>query len=432
MARNSNLLTVLKVKQLTTPGRYCDGDGLYLLVQANGNRSWVYRWRDRVTGKLRDKGLGPLRIVSLAQARDRASVCRDTVWNGGDPIAAPRDERAAQRLARAKRTTFATCCSRYIEAHKAGWRNAKHGDQWTATLGTYAATLYPLNVADVDTGLVVKCLEPIWTTKTETARRVRARIEAVLDWATVRGFRSGDNPARWKGNLEHILPKPGKVAKKRKHPALPFDDMHRFMEALKSRTGAAKALEFQVLTACRPGEVRGAQWAEFDLDAALWTVPADRMKANREHVVPLSPAAVKLIRAQPRVPGSPYVFAAPRGGMYSDAVMTKLVKDMHAADIAAGGAGFIDPKQRDTDGNPLVAVPHGFRSTFRDWTAERTGYARDVAEMALAHTIGDKVEAAYRRGELLVKRTRMMADWAKFIHTPPANGGVTPIRRKAG
>lgn len=432
MARESNRLTALKIRQCREPGRYSDGDGLYLYVQANGNRSWVFRWRDRVTGKLRDKGLGPERVVTLAQARERASACRDQVWNGGDPIAAVRDKREAQRLAHAKRTTFAECCAAYIDSHRAGWRNEKHADQWTSTLGTYAAPLYPLNVGDIDTGLVVKCLEPIWKTKTETARRVRARMEMVLDWATVRGYRMGDNPARWKGNLEHLFPKAGKVAKKRNQPALPFDHMHRFMVALRARPGAARMLEFAILCASRPGEVRGARWDEFDLEAGTWTIPAERMKAHREHVVPLSDAAVKLIKAQPHFRGSDYVFAAPRGGMYSDATMTKVVKDMHAADLAAGNAGFTDPKQRDTDGNPMVAVAHGFRSTFRDWAAERTSYPRDVAEMALAHAIGDKVEAAYRRGDLFTKRTRLMADWAKFIDTPPAKGGVTPIRRKAG
>ena len=256
---------------------------------------------------------------------------------------------------------------------------------------------------------VVKILEPIWNTKTETATRLRGRIESVLDWATVRGFRHGENPARWKGHLDKILPKPSKVTKVEHHVALPVDDIGAFMAELRKREGvAARALEFAILTAARSGEVRGATWSEIDLDSGVWIIPGERMKAGREHRVPLSEGAIKLLQALPRFGHTDLVFVAPRGGMLSDMTMTAVMRRME-----------------------VDAVPHGFRSTFRDWAAERTAYPRDVAEMALAHTIGDKVEAAYRRGDLFEKRCRMMADWAAFCNTK-VTGDVVPINRKKG
>lgn len=413
MVRDSNRLTVLKVKQLTKPGRYADGDGLYLFVQGNGSRSWVYRWRDRVTGKLRDRGLGPARIVSLAQARERAAKCRDEVWNGGDPIAAAKDRKQAARLELAKRTTFAECCERYIAAHRNSWRNEKHAAQWEATLATYAATLSPLNVADIDTGLVVKCLEPIWETKTETASRVRQRIEAVLGWATVRGFREGDNPARWRGHLDTLLPKPNAIRKVQHMAALPHAEINGFISELRKAKGlGARALELQILTAMRPGAVAGARWDEFDLDNALWTIPGERMKSRkgkedaREHTVPLSAPALALLNALPRV--GEFVFPNKKAHITTAAMLkaTRAVRD------------GVDS--------------HGFRSTFRDWGAECTNYPRDLLEAALAHTLKDKTEAAYLRTKLVAKRAPLMAAWAARCEQPdPTGANVVPIRKQS-
>lgn len=415
MARESNRLTALKVKQLTQPGRYADGDGLYLFVQASGNRSWVYRWRDRITGKLRDKGLGPVRIVTLALARERAAGCREQVWNGGDPVAAVRAHKAAARLALAKRTTFSECCEKYIAAHKASWRNAKHADQWTNTLATYAAKLMPLDVADIDTGLVVKCLEPIWETKTETASRVRGRIESVLGWATVRGFREGDNPARWRGHLDTLLAKPNTLKNVEHMAALPHTQINGYLTQLRKSPGlGAKALELQIFTAMRPGAVAGARWDEFDTDAKLWTVPGERMKSRkgtenaREHVVPLSAPALALLASLPRI--GPCVFP----GLKKNTTLTT------AAILKAARA-----VRDDVDS-------HGFRSTFRDWAAECTNYPRELAEAALAHTLKDKTEAAYLRTKLVAKRAKLMADWAKRCEQPdPTGANITPIRKKS-
>lgn len=415
MTRESNRLTALKVKQLTTPGRYADGDGLYLFVQAAGHRSWVFRWRDRITGKLRDRGLGPARIVSLAQARERAAGCREQVWNGGDPVAAVRDKKAADRLAQAKRTTFAQCCEKYIATHKASWRNAKHADQWTSTLDTYAALLQPLDVSEIDTSLVLKCLEPIWESKTETATRVRGRIEAVLGWATVRGLRTGDNPARWRGHLDTLLAKPSTLKNVEHMAALPHAEINGFLTQLRRVEGlGAKALELQILTAMRPGAAAGARWEEFDLENKLWTIPGARMKSRkgtenaREHIVPLSAPALKLLTALPRLNG--FVFpGGKKDKPLTTAALLKATRDV----------------RDDLDS-------HGFRSTFRDWAAECTNYPRELAEAALAHTLQNKTEAAYLRTKLVAKRAKLMADWAKRCEQPdPTGANVTPIRKKS-
>lgn len=404
--RQSNRLTVLSVKKLTKPGRYNDGDGLYLFVQASGNRSWVFRWRDRVTGKLRDKGLGPVRIVTLSSARERASECRDIVWSGGDPIAASQERRSAARLAQAKRMTFAECCEKYIDAHRESWRNAKHAGQWTATLNTYAKTLLPLDVADIDTGLVVKCLEPIWKAKTETATRVRQRIESVLGWATVRGFRTGDNPARWRGHLDTLLPKPNAIKKVEHMAALPHGEINGFLQELRKSQGlGARALELQILTAMRPGAAAGARWEEIDLDAKLWTIPGERMKTRkgkeeeREHIVPLSEPALALMRSLVRA--NDFVFPSARKNKpITTAAMLKATRAV----------------RQDVDS-------HGFRSTFRDWGAECTNYPRDLLEAALAHTLKDKTEAAYLRSKLVVKRANLMEDWGRRCNQPDSNAG---------
>lgn len=361
--------------------------GLYLRVAPTGARNWILR--ATIGNRRRDMGLGGWPDVSLTEARDRARQARRKIEEGTDPIEARKANRDTLRAT----PTFKECAKRTIEAKRPEWKSAKHADQWTNTLETYANPVIGNMPVDlVELRHVVEILTPLWTEKTETATRLRTRIEAVLAWASVSGFRSGDNPARWRGNLDAVLPKPSKVAKVKHHRAMPFDAVPAFMAALRLREGlSARALEFLILTATRSGEVRGATWDEFDLKAHTWTIPAERMKAGKEHRVPLSARALAIVKSMPRIAGADYVFPAARGGMLSDMAMTELMKGMKAD-----------------------AVPHGFRSTFRDWTAERTAYPRDVAEMALAHTIPDKVEAAYRRGDLFEKRTKMMTDWAKF------------------
>lgn len=390
MARELNRLTALKVRKATKPGKYHDGAGLYLVIHPNGSRTWIFRWRDRVTGKLRDKGLGPAWDVSLEQAREKAKACRELVRNGGDPIEDARAAMAAKRVEFAKRLTFAECAAKYIEAHKAGWRNAKHGAQWVATLDTYAAPINPLPVAAIDTALVLKCIEPHWATKTETMTRVRQRIEKVLDWARVRDYRTGDNPARWKGHLDQLLPQRNKVQKVQHHAALPYADVPAFMVDLRHRNGlAALCLELQILTATRPGEAAEATWSEFDLRHATWTIAADRMKAGKEHRVPLSAPAVALLRSLP-VHGA-YVFPGVKGKPLTTAAGMGLLKRMRPGITA-----------------------HGFRSTFRDWAGETTKHPREVIEHALAHQLKDKTEAAYQRGDLFKRRAALMDDWAKY------------------
>lgn len=399
-------LTAIEVKRLTRPGMHAVGEvaGLLLRVKKSGTRSWVLRVLD--AGRRRDIGLGGYPDVPLAEARARARQHREDLAQGVDPIVKKRATQAARIAERATRITFDEAARRCLAAKAHEFRNAKHAAQWENTLQTYASPVIgQLPVAEVELPHIIQILEPIWTTKTETASRLRGRIEAVLAWATVGGYRTGDNPARWKGHLDAVLAKPSRVAKVKHHRALPVSEIGAFMTELRKRDGmAARALEFAILTAARSGEVRGATWQEIDLDAALWTIPAERMKAGREHRVPLSPDAVTLLRALPRLEGSKYVFVSPRGGSLSDMALASVMKRMG-----------------------VDAVPHGFRSTFRDWCAEHTNYPRDVAEMALAHAIGDKVEAAYRRGDLMAKRVRLMNEWAKFCGTVQRPGDVVPI-----
>jgi integrase len=408
MARELYRLTAVSVRKLAEPGRYSDGGGLYVLILPSGSKSWVFRWRDRVSGKLRDKGLGPTWDVSLEQARQRAKECRDAVRIGGDPIGDVKAALAAKRMEAAKQLTFEECAKRYIESHRAGWRNAKHAAQWTATLATYAKPINSLPVAAVDKTLVLRCLEPIWRTKVETATRVRQRIECVLDWATASDFRSGENPARWRGHLSKLLPEPAALRKVKNRPSLPYEEIAAFVKELRKREGlSARALELQILTAARPGEVVAARRSEFDLSKKLWIVPAERMKANREHRVPLSDPAVALLRDLDgkgefvfpgKTPETSITIAAP----------LELLKDMR----------------------PNV-VPHGFRATFRTWAAESTNYPHEVAEAALAHVVRNKTENAYNRRDLFDKRALLMRDWATFVATPMRTGNVTPIKRKA-
>jgi integrase len=400
----TNKLTAIHVRNLTEPGRYNDGAGLYLYVNKTGGRAWVFRYRDRITGKHRDKGLGPVADVTLEHARQRAHSCRLQLLDDIDPIEAANVKRAANKLEIARRVSFGECCERYIEAHRAGWRNKKHAAQWTSTLNAYAALLMPLPVADVDTALVMKCLEPEWAAKPETMSRVRQRIEAVLAWATARRFRGGDNPARWRGHLEHMLAKRSKIAPVKHRPALAYAEIGVFMAELRGHEGiGAKALELQILTATRPGEAAGAQWAEFDLQAAIWTIPAARMKAAHEHRIPLSAPAIGLLGALARINGN--VLPGVKGKPVTTAASLKLVKTLRPG---------------------LTA--HGFRSTFRDWAGDMTGHPREIIEAAMAHRLKDKAEAAYRRGDAFERRVKLMGDWAAFCALVPREN-VTPIRR---
>jgi integrase len=414
-------LTAIEVAKAKGPKVLHDGGGLYLRVAPNrrdadgkekpGSRAWVFRFQ--LDGKRRDMGLGPYPDILLAEARRRATEHRNQRRDGIDPLNAKTAQRQAQRLAVAKGRTFRQCAAQFIEKNRAGWRNPKHRQQWENTLATY---VYPvigdLPVAAIDAGLVVQVLDPIWTEKPETASRVRGRIEAVLDAATVRGFRQGPNPAQWKGNLAHILPAHSRIRKVAHHAALPFDEMPQFLAALRTRGGmAARALEFAALTAARTGEVLGARWGEFDLAAKVWTVPANRMKAGREHRVPLSEAALAVLeQVRPLAlmkdgksdPAAP-VFPGPRRALpMSNMTLLMLLRRMKRDDLTA----------------------HGFRSTFSDWAAERTAYPREVVEMALAHAIENKVEAAYRRGDLFEKRRRLMEAWAQHCKMPAGTGEV--------
>jgi integrase len=393
MPKKAKELSALAVSRLKEPGRYAVGgvDGLHLRIIGN-SKAWLLRVK--IGDRRCDIGLGPYPEVGLADARETARVYRRKVREGVDPLQERQQARAALRVERAKSKTFKDCADAYIEAHKAGWKNAKHAKQWGATLETYA---YPkfgsLAVASIDTALVQEVLRPIWAAKTETASRLRGRIECILDWAKVNGYRDGENPARWRGHLDKLLPARSKVQKVEHHPALPYVEVGAFVADLRQRDGtASRALEFGILTAARSGEVRGAKWSEVDLVGKVWTIPGERMKAGKEHRVPLSDAAVALLKAVPRVKGSDYVFPAPRGGALSDMALSAVLKRMERNDLTV----------------------HGFRSTFRDWAGETTAYPREVIEHALAHQLRDKAEAAYQRGDLLAKRARLMGDWAKY------------------
>jgi integrase len=407
------------------PGRYCDGDGLYLLVKKAGTRFWVFRYK--VNGsKLREAGLGRAgegrNCVRLSEAREKASVLFRQVKSGVDPLAA-RDAAeaaslAAQQDAAVRGVTFRDAARRYIDGYAASWRNPKHASQWVATLEKYANPMFGnIPVADVATPHVLAMLEPIWLIKPETASRLRGRVEKILDFAKARGWRFGENPAAWKGHLALTLPARSKVRKVEHHAALPWREIGEFMRTLRDQGGiGACALRFAILTAARSGEVRGARWREIDLSTVMWVIPADRMKGAREHRVPLSEPAIEILRQQEaaRATDDPNGFVFPGqdpARPLSDMSLTAVLRRMKRGDLTA----------------------HGFRSTFRDWAAETTSYPAELAEMALSHAVGNKVEAAYRRGDLFEKRRRLMDDWARFCSTPSAgeNGNVVALRERA-
>ncbi|MEZ5457654.1 MAG: integrase arm-type DNA-binding domain-containing protein [Lysobacteraceae bacterium] len=423
MPKQAKELSPLAVGRHRTPGNKAVGGvaGLMMQVSDSGARSWILRVS--INGKRREIGLGSCADVSLADARVRAREIRSQIAAGNDPLA----ERRAKREKRGM--TFAECAKALVESRSHGWKNPKHHAQWLSTLETYALpTIGALDVAKIELPHIVGILQPIWATKTETASRVRSRIEAVLSWATVSKHRSGDNPARWRGNLDVLFARPSKVSKVVNQPALGIEDVQRFMALLAQRDGASLALQFAILTATRSAETRLMRWGEVDLHNAIWTVPPERMKSAREHVVPLSPQALSLLNAQAEnrtCNASDLVFPAPLGGSFSDGTLARVIRLMDDADIAAGGAGFRDKRQG------RVAVPHGFRSTFRDWAAERTNFPNHVAEAALAHVIGDKTEAAYRRGDLLAKRRELMHAWAMFACPSMDGTNVVHIAKRA-
>jgi integrase len=418
MGRKSKELGALAVQRLTAPGLHFVGGvaGLALQVTPSGARSWVLRYM--VAGRRRDMGLGGFPDVTLAIAREAARAARVKIAGGVDPIDDAHKAKSALIAARASDVTFRQCAEQYVSDKEAGWKSDKHRKQWLSTLETHA---YPqmgkLIVRDVAVAHVVNALKPIWSTKTETASRVRGRIEQILDWAAARGYRSGANPARWKGHLDMVLPKPSAVATGEHYPALPLASVHDFAVKLRHTPGTgARALELLLLTATRSGDVRGATWSEFDLEAGVWTIPKERTKTKVTHRVPLSAEALKIIKARTRVDEIELVFPGTRGGKLSDMTLSQQMRRFAFKDDAG-----------------KVCVPHGLRSTFRDWCSEHTNYPREVAEMALAHVIESKVEAAYRRGDLFEKRRRLMQDWAKFCTTPKtvAAKNIVHLRARA-
>jgi integrase len=397
-------LSAASVARLKKPGRYAVGDGAYLQVSKWRTKSWVFRY-ERL-GRAHHVGLGPYSLVTLAEARRRAHDARRLLLDGIDPLGAKRAAKRERWLAHMHSKTFKECAEQYIADHEAGWRGDRSRHQWTTSLAKYA---YPkigdLRVADVDLACVLSIIEPIWRTVPETAARVRNRIELVLDWATARKLRAGENPARWKGHLESLLPARRAVRRVQHFAAMNYADIGRFMQQLRAQTAiAAGGLEFLILTAARPGEVLGARWNE--VEGAVWKIPAERTKAHREHRIPLSDRAVELLASLPRIDKNEFVFAGRGGAQQSPAALVRVLRRLGYDDLVA----------------------HGFRSTFRDWAAETTAYPNHVVEQALSHVIGNSAEAAYRRGDLLEKRRRLMQDWADFCASPARAGEAVTLR----
>ncbi len=389
-------------------GKYEDGGGLRLVVSASGSRKWVFRYT--LSGKRREMGLGSFPTVELSDARTKAAEYRALVAKGADPI-------KARRLEPERVPSFTSCAAQYIRAHRRGWKNAKHARQWVSTLKTYARPVVGnMQVNEIGSDDVLKILTPIWTAKTETAKRVQGRIENILDFAAARKYRDPINPARWRGHLDKLLPKPSRVRTVTHHPAMPYAELPDFMRALKENGSiSAQALAFLILTATRTGEVLNAKWDEIDLDTGIWTIPAARMKARREHRAPLSEEAITVLSGLPRVTGNRHVFPGSRHGRpLSNMALLQLMR----------GLGY------GVNGEKGPYVPHGSRSSFRDWSGEVSSFPRDVAEMALAHVIENKVEAAYRRGDLFQKRAKMMQAWANYLFAPDNSSKLVAFTRK--
>ena len=385
---------------------YADGHGLYLRVADGGSRGWIFRYQ--IAGKRREMGLGPTATFTLAEARDRARFARQLVADGVDPVDERRAKANTVAVERASAMTFRKCAEGYIRAHGAGW-SAKHAAQFSGSLENYAFPVFgDLPAQAVDVSVIMKAVEEVWATKPETASRVRGRIEMVLDWASARGYRHGENPARWRGHLKNLLPHTTKVRAVVHFAALPYAEMGAFIAALRQREGfAARALEFAILTAARTGEVLGARWDEVNMAERLWTIPPSRMKSGKEHRVPLSSAALAVLEQAAAYRVNDLVFAGARQNKpLSPVAFLRVLQDMGRGDITG----------------------HGFRSTFRDWAAERTTFPTEVAEMALAHTVGDAVERAYRRGDLFEKRRQLAEAWARILSADRCRAGrSTPV-----
>lgn len=411
MARTLQRLNSLAISRAKLPGYLADGGGLYLQVTPAGNKSWILRFSRG--GRRREMGLGPFPAVGLAEARQKAAEGRSTLKAGKDPIAEREATRARQRLLEERGVTFDRAAEIFIESHEATWANDKHRQQWRNTLATYASPVMGgLSVAGIGIAEVTRILEPLWRSKPETASRLRGRIERVLDWAKVRGYRDGENPARWRGHLDKVLPAHNKVRRVKHHAAVPIDEMPAVYARLCEAQGiAALAVRFTILTAVRAGETTGASWPEVDLRAGVWSIPAARMKAARDHRVPLSREARAILSELERWRTDGRLFPGQRAGRpLSIAALSKALKSV-------------------VTGYP--ATTHGCRSTFKDWATERTGFPFEVSEMALAHAISDKAEAAYRRGELMKKREAMMQAWATFVSTPRQAENVVTLSQAA-
>jgi integrase len=414
MARPIHKLTALTIERTRREGRYADGGGLYLQVDGN-SKSWLFRYKRR--GHTRYMGFGSVDLVSVEKARDLALEYRKLLQAGTDPVAARDTAKAKQQLEAAKTLSFDACVTAYLKAHKSGWRNPKHRQQWQNTLATYASPIFgQLSVRDIDTGLVMQAIEPIWTTKPETANRLRGRIESILDWARVRGYRNGENPARWKGHLDHLLPARDKVRRVKHHTALPYTELPSFMVTLREQQGvAARALEFLILTGVRTGDVIGndrddappMRWQHVDLKTQIWTIP--NTKTNTEHRVPLSKAAIALLGSMKVVhQDGDIVFPGIRMGKpLSNGSMLRVLDRKSCAQLTV----------------------HGFRATFKTWASENTNFPREIVEAALAHAISDKLEAAYRRGDFFEKRKRLMNAWADFCNKAALTDNIIPLSR---
>lgn len=402
MPKVAKQLSALEVSRLKAPGLVSVGcvPGLSLQISASGARSWILRVK--VGDKRRDMGLGAFPGVTLAQAHQKAREARESIDQGNDPILTRERQQSQLKAAQASAINFESAARNFLKLKSPEWKNIKHAAQWIATLETYAfPTIGTLHVQDVTDTHVFKILEPIWHTKTETATRIRGRIENVLDWATAKKYRTGENPARWRGHLDKLLPAPRKITPVVHHEAVPVNGAPAFYQALQKRDGiSARALEFTMLTAARSDQVFGATWAEIDFDGKVWVISAERMKGEkgnvnkREHRVPLTESVIGILCKLPHLTDCEFIFASPTGGKLSDMSMTEIMRGMG-----------------------LSAVPHGMRSTFRDWCAEKTDYPSEMAELALAHAVSNKVEAAYRRGDMFEKRRAMMADWSTYLNT---------------
>jgi len=404
MPKIAKPLGALEVSRLAGDGLHSVGTvaGLYLSINTNGARSWILR--TMVGNRRTDIGLGSYPAITLAVARERALEAKDSIRHGVDPVADKRAKRAVIEW------TFDRCAAEYIAINRAGWKNAKHAQQWENTLASYASPMFGTkHVRDIGVSEVLSAIQPHWLTKNETMVRLRNRIELVLAWAAVRGYRAKENPAAWRGNLDSVLPKPGRVNKRQPHKALPYREINAFVSRLALAEGmSAKCLHFLILTATRSNEARGAQWSEIDLEAKTWTIPAERMKAGNGHRVPLPAPAIELLQSLPRFEGNDNVFQGRANKPLSDMSLTLHMRRMK-----------------------VDAVPHGFRSTFSDWAAECTNYPVELREMALAHTIANKTQAAYQRGDMFERRRALMADWAAFVATVPSPARVVQIRGAA-